>query len=243
MGRTFWIPFLGFALCVALALVAYHRVEVATARSTLTNRQRGRVDVAIRALEERFEHVGADVLFFSHQPAVAELFDTASDPARLRREWAVFAETHPSYDQLRILDANGREFLRFNYVDGQAVWVPKDQLQNKSHRSYFKQTMLLSPGEIYVSRLDLNMEHGKIEVPAKPVVRFCTPLFDSHGVQAGVVVLNYRGASVFHELASEHEPRLTTPFGWSTTRGSGFTVWQMSSNTLASCAPRGHSGP
>ena len=41
--------------------------------------------------------------------------------------------------------------------------IKKSELQDKSLRYYFNETMNLDGGEIYVSPLDLNVENEKIE--------------------------------------------------------------------------------
>lgn len=95
------------------------------------------------------------------------------------------------YDQLRYLDLDGNEIIRINYNDGVPAIVSKDHLQNKRNRYYFKDSLKLHDGEIYISILDLNIEHGEIELPYKPMIRLATPVFDEYGKKRGVVVLNY----------------------------------------------------
>ena len=117
-----------------------------------------------------------DVHLHEHQSAVENLFNTFSQVKRV-------------YDQLRFLDNSGHERVRVNFDGDTTRIIAGTQLQDKSHRYYFKEAINLQPGEIYISPLDLNMEHGKIEYPHKPVMRFATPVFVD-GKQAGVVVFN-----------------------------------------------------
>ncbi|OIO70246.1 MAG: GGDEF domain-containing protein [Zetaproteobacteria bacterium CG12_big_fil_rev_8_21_14_0_65_55_1124] len=78
--------------------------------------------------------------------------------------------------------------------------VPPDQLQDKSGRYYFKDTFRLKEGEIFISPFDLNMEHGMIERPFKPVIRFGMPIFNSGGEKRGIIVLTYLGGKVLEQL-------------------------------------------
>jgi signal transduction histidine kinase len=60
----------------------------------------------------------------------------------------------------------------------------------------------LNRGEIFASPLDLNLEHGNLEFPRKPMLRFGMPVFDSAGRKMGIILLNYFGAHLlqhFHE--------------------------------------------
>ncbi len=78
--------------------------------------------------------------------------------------------------------------------------VPQNKLQNKAGRYYFKNTMELAEGELFISPFDLNIEHGKVEQPVKPMIRFGTPVFDRQGNKSGVVLLNYLGADLISIL-------------------------------------------
>jgi len=56
--------------------------------------------------------------------------------------------------------------------------VPDKELQKKGKRYYFSDSFKLKPGQIFVSPLDLNVEHGHLEKPIKPMIRFGTPVVD-----------------------------------------------------------------
>lgn len=95
------------------------------------------------------------------------------------------------YDQIRYLDIKGNEVIRINFNDGVPTIVPKEALQNKLHRYYFDEVLRLGCRKIYVSPLDLNIEHGQIEIPFKPMIRIATAIFDESGTKQGVVIINY----------------------------------------------------
>lgn len=95
------------------------------------------------------------------------------------------------FDQVRYLDMEGNEVIRVNFNDGRPNIVEKQNLQNKKNRYYFNDVIDLAYHRIYVSPIDLNIEHGQIEVPYKPMIRFSTPVFDEQGRKRGVVIINY----------------------------------------------------
>ncbi|MBS1259574.1 MAG: Sensor histidine kinase RcsC [Candidatus Scalindua arabica] len=105
--------------------------------------------------------------------------------------FSTFSQVKRIYDQIRFLDNTGHERVRVSFDDDTARIIKGTQLQDKSERYYFKEAINLQPWEIYISPLDLNVEHGKIEYPYKPVMRFATPVFIDEK-QAGVVVLNLK---------------------------------------------------
>lgn len=112
-----------------------------------------------------------------------------------------FLEYRRVYDQIRLIDVTGREIIRINNRRGQGVIVPEAQLQDKSDRYYFQNSVNLEPGDIYMSPMDLNVEGGQIEVPYKPVIRVATPIFKPGGERWGVLVLNYLADRILDRVA------------------------------------------
>ncbi len=99
------------------------------------------------------------------------------------------------YDQLRFLDLHGNEVLRYERVNKDSMGT--GELQNKVHRDYFQKGLSLQKGQVYISPIELNKEHGVIEVPHKPVIRGVTPIFDSNKNQVGLAVTNFNMNKVF----------------------------------------------
>lgn len=146
-----------------------------------------------------------------------------NDPAtrgELSRHLQNFSDAYRGYDQVRLIDRQGMEVIRINLVDGKATPVAPENLQDKSGRPYFKQAMKLAPGEVYVSPMDLNIEHNRVEEPHKPVIRFAMPVFARDGSRLGVVVLNYLAAEMlgkFRETMARdlsHQGMLINPDGY-----------------------------
>ena len=101
------------------------------------------------------------------------------------------AKTSKSVMQLRYIDITGQEKIRVdrsNYLQ-EAHLLPKESLQDKSQRYYFKQSIKLNNNDIWFSNLDLNIEQGKIEKPIKPVLRIATPVFHK-GKKEGIIIIN-----------------------------------------------------
>ena len=147
---------------------------------------------------------------------------SASDVEGMARLAAVlerFAEAKRLYDQVRFIGADGMERIRVNYTHRRATLAATAGLRDKKGRYYFRAAMRLRPGQIYVSRLDLNVEDGKIERPFRPTLRFATPVPDEEGGQAGILVLNYSAGLLLSSLdraavSSRGEMMLLTAEGY-----------------------------
>ena len=148
--------------------------------------------------------------------------ENASDAeglARLADVLERFAEAKRLYDQVRFIRADGMERIRVNYTHRKATLVPPGALRNKKGRYYFAAAMRLRAGQVYVSRLDLNIEDGRVERPLRPTLRFATPVFDEEGQKVGVLVLNYSASFLLNNLeraavSSRGEVMLLTPEGY-----------------------------
>jgi len=123
----------------------------------------------------------------------------------LETELLTLSSISKAYDQLRLLDNDGMELIRVNYNNGNPAPVPPSELQNKSKRYYFLESLPLQNGEIYVSRFDLNIENGKIELPLKPMIRVSTPVYDDTGCRIGIAILNYLGQRIIDRLDNGKE--------------------------------------
>jgi two-component system, sensor histidine kinase and response regulator len=107
---------------------------------------------------------------------------------------------NPRYDQIRWIDAQGHEVVRVNNVDGKPVVVARNQLQDKSNSSYFNETIKLPEGDIFVGSINLNKEHGKVEIPYKPTVRIAIKLFDGPNKAGGIIVINLYADHLFNAM-------------------------------------------
>ena len=121
----------------------------------------------------------------------------AADLARAERRATFFSTENPDYVKIRYLNEQGEEVIRIN--ENGAI-VPHDELQEKADRPFFQKAWELAPGEIYISAFDLNVEHGAIEQPIKPMLRFSMPVFDANGKRRGVYVINDSGTNLIDWL-------------------------------------------
>ncbi|WP_419765407.1 MAG: ATP-binding protein [Arcobacter sp.] len=109
-------------------------------------------------------------------------------------------KSRASYSQVRLLNKQGQEVVRIDYKDSDAIITPKSNLQDKSSRYYFKESLSLKSGEIYLSKFDLNVENGKIEEPYNPTLRLSTPVTNENGEIVGYILINYLGNEILNEL-------------------------------------------
>ena len=132
--------------------------------------------------------------------------------ARLAQRLVAQLEAKPDYAQFRIIGIadGGREIIRVERGPGSEIRVvPDAELQRKSDRDYFRQTIAAPAGVIEVSPVELNQENGKIETPHVPVVRVSTPIFAPDGTLFGITIINLDMRSAFRRIADTADPDTT----------------------------------
>ncbi|WP_339385283.1 methyl-accepting chemotaxis protein [Aetokthonos hydrillicola] len=162
--------------------------------------------------------VGDDVLFLSKSPAIQNIIRARTDGVerqdnktyevlaeQLQKNFIAMMQIKPHYMQLRYIDEQGNEWVRVDFDGKNIKLIPKENLQNKADRPYFKDTMKLSVGNLYVSPVNLNQEKGRIERPFKPTIRYATPLIDSAGKKRGIVIANIFANKFIKIFKEEHD--------------------------------------
>ncbi len=146
------------------------------------NREHLHLEVIASTVSHELKELAADLnILSSHHELDAYL--ESGDKTHLdilTLEFLAFSKSKLFYDQIRLIDLSGLEQILINNVNDLSLLAPSEALQNKSDRYYFKEISALNKGEIYLSRFDLNVEHGQEENPRRPIIRTGTPLLDSH---------------------------------------------------------------
>lgn len=203
-----WVPAAALFSCLSILLftlvvLGTLSLQAQQQRSTLRTQDVALVDSASRLLSQRLQEVHTDLRTWAHtaliQRVAAEPHNPGArtDAARFMRNVGQEAQI---YDQLRFIDVKGMEQIRIDLQERQATIVPDPSLQDKSGRYFFQEAMRLQAGEIYMSPLDLNVEHGQVEQPLKPMVRLATPLFDDNGQRLGILIVNVLGEWLIQEF-------------------------------------------
>jgi len=191
--RLFLSVVLPLTAVFVLAFVLEYRAEVRAERARLLTQEAAVIQRGVRWVERELEIATSDLHFIADLVAEA-LGDGSSDRlTALERSALAFVRGRPGYFQIRFIDATGHEAVKVEKATGGPRITPKSDLQDKGDRSYFADSMRLAPDEVFVSRMDLNVERGVVEEPYKPVVRLATPIDDATGQRRGVVVLNAHG--------------------------------------------------
>ena len=196
--KRFALIYLPIVIIFSISLLSYASLDKQRRVEKIGERERNRIEIAKDTVTQDFSAISTDLRI------VAKLPYLSSGNPRYREEMIKFfrtlAQESQLYDKVRYIDANGQEDIRINYHDGEPDMVPREQLQNKSNRYFVNDTFKLNQGEVFVSPLDLNIEHDRLEIPYKPTIRFGSPLFDNVGQKKGVILFNYFGEKLLQRF-------------------------------------------
>ena len=160
--------------------------------------------VTRKSIKAYFGDYRSDVVLLAELSSLRQYVTNPTENNRLRaiRDMQAFGFAKKGlFDQVRYIDTEGMERIRLNLKqDGSVETVPTKQLQNKSDRFYYRNGKRLPPGEVCISKLDLNQENNQVELPPKPMIRFTTPVLTQTGDRKGMVILNYRANQLLNEL-------------------------------------------
>lgn len=118
----------------------------------------------------------------------------------------------PYYMQVRLIGINdgGKEMIRADRNGTSVRMMPEDGLQKKGNTEYFKNAIKAKSGEVYLSNITLNREHGKVVEPNMPVLRAATPVYFEDKL-FGIIVINMDLSNLINKMIKS-TPRFLTPF-------------------------------
>ncbi len=165
------------------------------------------VVMGVRRLDDELRAPLNQLRLLAGEDAVRRAVETegARELRELESSFARLIAYTGHYDKVRWIDEQGRERARVNNVAGQAQVVGPEYLQRVADTHYFKAGMQLPAGQVHVSPLDLNVEHGKLETPRRPVLRLITPLHGADGAARGILVLNVAGQALLDAFTDSLE--------------------------------------
>ncbi len=224
---TFKMRFLSLVLLLIVILtvlmipVSDHKVRIKEERQ-LESHLRDAVVERSKAFLASIERLKRDTVFLAGTPPIQGIIRSLSnggvDPKvnnstedwqhRLQEIFSAYLEIQPGVQQVRYIGIadDGRELVRVDRKNNKISVIDHAQLQRKADRDYFVETLNRGHGEVYVSKIDLNREFGKIEVPHIPTLRLATAIFDKAGNEFGVLVINVDLSGIFSNIEEDILP-------------------------------------
>lgn len=172
-------------------------------------------------LKTQIETLRHDVMFLANIPPVYGIIraqrNNGIDPVdgssmkrwkiHLKEIFVGFLQSKKNYFQVRFIGIqdNGKELVRVERDGEKIIKVSEPLLQEKGDRKYFKETIKLKHGQVYLSDVNLNREYGKVTIPYKPVMRAAIPVFAAKNTLFGFIIINMDFAPILNSLSKTTE--------------------------------------
>lgn len=186
-----------FTMLIVLVFVSVNYLFVNLQQSKKEAKTAVAIEIGANLLQHDFETIIGHLEFLHSSSHLNKYFTVKNKKTvqkMIEEEFVHLMQSTKFYDQIRLIDAKGREVIRVDNEGNSAIIKGDKSLQEKSPRYYFKESKRITDDKIYISPLDLNIEHGEIEKPFNPVIRFVKPIRDKKGKFKGAIVLNYFGS-------------------------------------------------
>ncbi|MCK5129427.1 MAG: GGDEF domain-containing protein [Clostridiales bacterium] len=188
--RSFFLSLFILFSVTSIILLSIENSLIKNELNAIKLQERIFVTVENQFFTDEFHMVISDLKY------IAESFDI--DNENLNENWKTISDSNKIYNKIRFIDKAGNEKINVQYQDNQAIVMQEDNLQNVDDETFFRRTLSMSRGQMFVAKLDLYSENGEIIQPYKPIMRFCTPVFNDQF--DGIVVIDYDATELINKF-------------------------------------------
>ncbi|AUI67666.1 ATP-binding protein [Beggiatoa leptomitoformis] len=184
-------------------------------------------------LHKQLAHVSNDLLILTYLTPLQNALDTTVDAPEnheiyeeLTRIFLITLNSKQHYQQLRYIDATGREKVRVAYQAGQLLTFDTRTLLNQITEDFFVQASQLPAGNIAYSPVHLRRDSGRISIPITPIMQLSTPLYNSKQQFSGVLVLDVLANTLFsNEMDKDSQTYIVNQAGFYLTHPSQINTY------------------
>ncbi len=201
--------FLTLLLFVIFATIPFLNAARDQHKTAVINDLKSEIEVVSNELTKSYYEAKGDIGMLASLPMNRTYLKNSDESHRQQiiEYFATFLQEYNHYFQIRLLDMQGNERIRLDYINNHIIVTPDSQLQNKAARDYFNRITQLGFQETYISAFNLNQEHGIIETPYKPAIRFAKHVYDEKNQPIGLVVTNFAGKHLLENIIKLNKNR------------------------------------
>ena len=193
------------SILVILGILFYTSIK-GMRLNDLQNQQRAMLHNVHDVINRDIKMITDDLKILAAGEHATNLFDNSGninpkEKQALIRHFLLKSEITDMYYQLRILDKEGMEVIRVDQKNGKTVLIPDIELQNEAEELYFKETIKLNSGEVYISEMDLAVSNGRIVYPHMPTFRGGIPFTNEAGEKMGIIVFNFNADIILQDIS------------------------------------------
>lgn len=197
---TLYFILFGIAISVLGSFVSY-ALQVKDINFDMAKKANEIFEIKTDSILKPFiENMDNTVISLVSNNTIKEFLKTRDEHAKneLEQIFLAVSSSQSIITQARLICKDGKELIRVekdNNNDTNII-VEKSKLQDKSDTYYFQKVSQMKEERLWHSKIDLNIEHGKIEIPYKPTIRLAMPII-TNGEFSGMVIVNVLVENLF----------------------------------------------
>ena len=189
-GLNLFFSYLLFAVLIVISIILIHIYFSSEQLKVKFQRQSALISQEkVELFNNYFIYKKDAILALANNPYFIEFVKNGKYRFYTDLLFYTIMDENKAYMQVRFLDENGNEKLRFDRIKPREVPFKVGKLQNKSHRYYFKACCGIDENRVWFSNIDLNIEHGEVQKPFTPVARVGTPIYIDKKFK-GILIIN-----------------------------------------------------
>lgn len=206
--------FLPAALLVCVGAWMIARSSIETAENVVLRQEVEQVALAQSELKTELQRPVDHIQSLVQEAMVRQVYQGAEGvPTRsMENAFETLLSRNPGYRSVRWIGQDGLERVKVERRNGSVAVAPQGDLQDQKERYFFHDVVSMPAGGVYISPMDLFVDHGEIQVPYLPTYRVAQRVFDAAGAPAGFLVINVYAAKSLAEFVKSSGPIQTRLF-------------------------------
>ena len=182
----------------------FYSMEIAQEQELLESLEYQSSLSRLEIARQRMDTVLSDLFFLNHVASYVWVDGVLSphEQGYIENFFRSFIENKVYYDQIRIIDMFGQEFIHIEKRDGSSVIVPPHKRDKSSEEHCFNHSIKLERNQVYLSPLNPHLNYEEMEGSLKPLLHIATPIFAGNNTKIGVLIINYLARDLLDTLYS-----------------------------------------
>jgi len=198
---TFIIAGVGVIL---IAFLSYSLMRDYFKQNTLDNLSM-ELNQDARTIKENLDRVNYDIHLLASDDNVKALYRAYTNKYRydeqtnstydsiknaVAKNFEALLTYNDAYFNIRLIYKNGQELIAaVKDFDNNVVYLKtENELQDKSQRKYFKKAISMDSTNVFISKINLNREHGQLSYPYIPTIRVAIPIYVQKKIFAILII-------------------------------------------------------
>lgn len=202
LRRSLWI--LPILLATIWLMGRFYSMEIAQEQELLESLEYQSSLSRLEIARQRMDTVFSDLFFLNHVASYVWVDGVLSphEQGYIENFFRSFIENKVYYDQIRIIDMFGQEFIHIEKRDGSSVIMPPHKGDKSSGEHCFNHFIKLERNQVYLSPLNPHLNYEEMEGSLRPLLHIATPIFAENNTKIGVLIINYLARDLLDTLYS-----------------------------------------